>query len=263
MTYHPSLSPLIHASVGFAETPHGSVLLCASPEGLLLCGYVHQADELLARLDRGGVVIHDGPEPAPIHVLPQLWFRNTWSWTDPIGAVPEIRAMETEPGAVMMRASHPSDFGAYHLYALGDPELLFTHNDTNSERLFGGRSRTPYVKDAFHDAVIRGDRSRCNPERRGTKAASWHRLVLPPGGRERILLRLSPEPVIEPFAGSDELLELALDWDCVVSIDTDAHAPGQMEWQISGCDKAVRHGIDDAKIVNTMSADDLLAWAAN
>jgi len=61
----------------------------------------------------------------------------------------------------------------------------------------------------------------------------------------------------------DELLELALDWDCVVSIDTDAHAPGQMEWQISGCDKAVRHGIDDAKIVNTMSADDLLAWAAN
>ena len=61
----------------------------------------------------------------------------------------------------------------------------------------------------------------------------------------------------------DELLELALDWDCVVSIDTDAHAPGQMEWQISGCDKAVKHGIADDAIVNTKSADDLLAWAAN
>ena len=60
----------------------------------------------------------------------------------------------------------------------------------------------------------------------------------------------------------DELLELALDWDCYVSIDTDAHAPGQMEWQISGCDKAVRHGIADDAIINTRSADELLAWAA-
>lgn len=61
----------------------------------------------------------------------------------------------------------------------------------------------------------------------------------------------------------DELLELALDWDCLVSIDTDAHAPGQLEWQISGCDKAVRHGIPDDRIVNVRSADDLLAWAAS
>jgi putative hydrolase len=61
----------------------------------------------------------------------------------------------------------------------------------------------------------------------------------------------------------DELLELALDWECMVSIDTDAHAPGQMEWQISGCDKAVRHGIEDSSIINTRSAEDLLAWAAN
>ena len=149
-----------------------------------------------------------GPEPAPVHVLPHIWFRNTWSWTDPIGPVPEIRAMDSEPGASMMRASHPSDFGAYHVYIQGAPELFFTHNETHQERLFGSRSRTPYPKDAFHDAVIRGDRSRVNPERRGTKAASWHKLVLPPGGRERVLLRLSPEPLIDPFAGADELLEL-------------------------------------------------------
>jgi len=61
----------------------------------------------------------------------------------------------------------------------------------------------------------------------------------------------------------DELLELALDWECYVAIDTDAHAPGQLEWQVSGCDKAVRHGIDDAAIINTRTADDLLAWAAS
>ncbi len=61
----------------------------------------------------------------------------------------------------------------------------------------------------------------------------------------------------------DELLELALGWGCRVSIDTDAHAPGQLEWQPSGCDKAARHGIEPDHIVNTMSADDLVSWAAS
>jgi putative hydrolase len=60
----------------------------------------------------------------------------------------------------------------------------------------------------------------------------------------------------------DELLELALEWDCKIAIDTDAHAPGQLEWQPFGCDKAVRHGIEPDRVVNTKSADDLLAWAA-
>ncbi len=59
----------------------------------------------------------------------------------------------------------------------------------------------------------------------------------------------------------EELLQLALDWDCRVSIDTDAHAPGQLEWQVYGCDKAARLGIEPERIVNTMAADDLLAWA--
>ncbi len=61
----------------------------------------------------------------------------------------------------------------------------------------------------------------------------------------------------------DELLDLALEWGCMVAIDTDAHAPGQLEWQASGCDKAARHDIDPSQIVNTMGADDLLAWAGS
>jgi len=61
----------------------------------------------------------------------------------------------------------------------------------------------------------------------------------------------------------EELLQLALDWDCRISIDTDAHAPGQLEWQPYGCDKAARLGIEPERIVNTMSADDLIAWAAS
>jgi putative hydrolase len=61
----------------------------------------------------------------------------------------------------------------------------------------------------------------------------------------------------------EDLLQLALDWGCKVSIDTDAHAPGQLEWQPYGCDKAARLGIDPGEIVNTMAADDLVAWAAS
>ena len=61
----------------------------------------------------------------------------------------------------------------------------------------------------------------------------------------------------------EELLALALDWDCKVSIDTDAHAPGQLEWQVYGCDKAARMEIEPERIVNTLPADDLLAWTAS
>ncbi len=61
----------------------------------------------------------------------------------------------------------------------------------------------------------------------------------------------------------DELVDLALEWDLRFAIDTDAHAPGQMEWQVYGCDKAARHGIEPAQVVNTMAADDLVAWAAS
>jgi putative hydrolase len=60
----------------------------------------------------------------------------------------------------------------------------------------------------------------------------------------------------------EELLALALEWDCKVSIDTDAHAPGQLEWQTYGCDKAAQLGIEPSRIVNTLPADDLLAWTA-
>jgi putative hydrolase len=61
----------------------------------------------------------------------------------------------------------------------------------------------------------------------------------------------------------DHLLELALEWECRIAIDTDAHAPGQLEWQPFGCDKAVRHGIEAAQVVNSLTADDLVAWAGS
>ncbi|AKT37068.1 MGH1-like glycoside hydrolase domain-containing protein [Chondromyces crocatus] len=147
-----------------------------------------------------------GPEAAPIHVLPHVWFRNTWAWSEPAGEAPELSALEGHEGAVALQAKHPSEFGTHYVYVQGSPELLFTDNETHNERLFGSPSRSRHVKDAFHDVVVRGDRDRVNPARRGTKAASWHRFVLPPGGRERILVRLTKEPHRDPFAGSEALL---------------------------------------------------------
>ncbi len=150
-----------------------------------------------------------GPEEAPIHILPQLWFRNTWSWSDPTGLVPEIRVIHA-PGAALgvVRAAH-EDLGSYYFFVEGESELLFTNNDTNTARLYGYPPRTPYVKDAFHNYVIHGSADGLCPERRGTKAAAWRRYAVPAGGRVRLVARLTSElPEGDPFAGSEELLDL-------------------------------------------------------
>jgi hypothetical protein len=148
-----------------------------------------------------------GPEDAAIHVLPHLWFRNTWSWS---GASehpsPEVHAC-TSPrdGVVAMRATEHA-LGERYLYVEGPAELLFTNNETNTQRVFGVPNTTPYVKDAFHERVVRGDESKVNPDKKGTKAAAWRRLVVPARGSVRVLARLSPEAIEDPFHAADELL---------------------------------------------------------
>jgi hypothetical protein len=147
-----------------------------------------------------------GPEEAELHILPHLWFRNTWSWSDPIGKIPDIRAVHVEGGAHgAMRAMH-RDLGDYFLYVEEGAELLFTNNETNNERLFNAPSRTPYVKDAFHARVTSGDASRVNPEKRGTKAAAWKKFKIPAGGSARMIVRLTSEPQESPFEGALETL---------------------------------------------------------
>jgi hypothetical protein len=156
-----------------------------------------------------------GPEDAPLHILPHLWFRNTWAWSDRAEAAPEIRALPpehagdaSEHGAHCRAARvHERSVGDLYFYVEGDAELLFTDNESNAERLWGTRSRSPHTKDAFHDRVIAGDASRVRPDGRGTKMAAWRRFVVPAGGRVRVLARLTPERQPDPFAGSDELLK--------------------------------------------------------
>ncbi|MCS7003460.1 MAG: glucosidase, partial [Dehalococcoidia bacterium] len=109
-------------------------------------------------------VTNHGPEAAPIHLLPTLWFRNTWSWGRFPGQ-PRLRATDRA-----IHATH-DDLGGYWLTWEGDPPLLFTENDTNVARLFGVPNPTPYVKDAFHRVVVNGETDAVNPAGVGTKAA--------------------------------------------------------------------------------------------
>jgi hypothetical protein len=141
-----------------------------------------------------------GPEDAPLHLLPQLWFRNTWSWSS--GAPrPELSAAED----AHVIAQHPR-LGTYHLYADGTPALLFCDNDTNARRLFGQRDAKGYFKDAFHDYLVHGDRAAVNPRQTGTKAAVLYAQTVPPGGSVRLRLRLTRAPAADPLQFCDETI---------------------------------------------------------
>jgi hypothetical protein len=133
-------------------------------------------------------VVNRGPEAAPIHLLPTLWFRNTWSW-GPTDERPALRAAD-EAGAGAVVAMHP-ELGDYWLYAGGGAELLFTENETNRARIEGQPNVFPYVKDAFHRLLVGGERDAVNPERRGTKCAAHVRLEIPAQGSRTFPLRLT------------------------------------------------------------------------
>ncbi|MCJ7442816.1 MAG: hypothetical protein MUO25_14745 [Thermoanaerobaculaceae bacterium] len=137
-------------------------------------------DDILIR-----VSVHNrGKEAARLQLLPTLWFRNTWSWGDE-GPKPILR----EAGGAIV-ASHP-ELGEYTLSCDGAPELLFTENESNAQRLWGQANPTPYVKDAFHRYVISGERDAVNPGKTGTKAAARYILEVPAGGHELVQLRLA------------------------------------------------------------------------
>jgi hypothetical protein len=147
------------------------------------------ADDILARI----TVANRGPETATLHLLPTLWFRNTWSWGregEGYWAKPALR----RAGPLRIEADHQS-LGRYVLEAepvAGQPvpELLFTDNETNAEPLFGVSNPQPYVKDAFHRFVVGGERAAVNPDGTGTKAAVHYVLTIPAGEERVVHLRL-------------------------------------------------------------------------
>ncbi len=148
------------------------------------------------------VTVHNrGPEEAKIHLLPQLWFRNTWSWKDGT-AKPELSA--TQDGAIA--ASHP-ELGEYRLYCENSPQLLFCDNETNTRRLYAQADAQGFFKDAFHELIIGGNKAAVNSQQTGTKAAAHYQLAVPAGGAVSVRLRLSKATAAKPFADFDALFE--------------------------------------------------------
>jgi hypothetical protein len=139
-------------------------------------------------------VANRGPESAPIHLLPSIWFRNTWSWGRTGEGFPAPRPRLARHGADTIRAEHPT-LGTFHLVAEpaaggAAPARLFCENETNFSRLYEVANPTPHVKDAFHDYVIHGRTAAVNPDGTGTKAAFEYRLDIPAGREVVVRLRL-------------------------------------------------------------------------
>ncbi len=136
------------------------------------------------------VSVHNrGPEAAALHVLPTLWFRNQWSWHGSPGR-PTLRDVSTVPARGVVEAVDP-ELGELYLYVEGAVPLLFTENETNTQRIFGVANRSPYVKDSINDYIVHGRKEAVNPEKVGTKVAADYCLTVPPGDCRVARLRLS------------------------------------------------------------------------
>jgi hypothetical protein len=146
------------------------------------------------------VTVHNrGPEAAEIHILPTLWFRNTWAF-DPDAAKPKLEARD---GAVV--AAH-EEFGPRRLDCDGAPQLLFCDNETNHPRLDGVEGADGFFKDGINDAVVGGRPEAVNPEGSGTRAAAWYRLDVPAGGSVEVRVRLSDHGDRSLFDDFDEVV---------------------------------------------------------
>jgi hypothetical protein len=135
------------------------------------------------------ITVHNrGPEPAELHLLPTLWFRNTWAWGD-AGGKPSLRARQSATGRLVV-AEHPA-LGQRYLHVEERVPLLFTENETNVERLFHTPNPVQYVKDGIHAAVVQGRQDAVNPALIGTKVSSHHVLKVPAGASRVVRLRLT------------------------------------------------------------------------
>ena len=151
------------------------------------------------------ISVHNrGPEAAIIHLLPTLWFRNTWSWGQD-ATRPLLR--QSPQGGVI--TSHP-ELGEYILYCEGSPAFLFTENESNASRLWGQPNPSPFVKDAFHEYIVLGKHEAINPSNVGTKATAHYTREVPARGSAVVRLRLSAKPSTDPFGPFDTFMDSRL-----------------------------------------------------
>ncbi|MFN0316400.1 MAG: MGH1-like glycoside hydrolase domain-containing protein [Burkholderiales bacterium] len=162
------------------------------------------AEEIHIRI----IATNHGPQTATLHLLPTLWFRNTWAWgaqKDEWGepartTKPVLEGMPAPKGAQWALQARHESLGEYFLYGRHAAQPLYTENESNAQRLWGAPNGNPYVKDAFHRRVIHGEEGAVNPDKTGTKFAAWHEVTVEPGQSATIGLTLSKGALAEPFA---------------------------------------------------------------
>ncbi|OWY63783.1 glucosidase [cyanobacterium TDX16] len=153
----------------------------------------HSAEDILIQIQ----VINRGAEAKTLHILPTLWFRNTWSWTKDENK-PILQKLESGNGLSAIAAFH-STLGKRYLYCQGETELLFTENETNTARLFNFPNASAYVKDGINDYIVQGRKEAVNPNHIGTKAAAHYLLTIGAGETQTIKLRLSDMSFCPPY----------------------------------------------------------------
>ena len=146
-----------------------------------------------------------GRDSAPLHVLPTVWFRNRWSWYEK-AAKPSMREVESDAQNLATIRLSEERLGSYTLTCENSSNLLFTENETNNRRLFGGANDSPYAKDGINDYVVKGDERAINPNQTGTKAAAHYVFNIAPQSSETIYLRLSSEQSARSFEHHDEFI---------------------------------------------------------
>jgi hypothetical protein len=157
-------------------------------------------EDILCRI----TAINRGTQPAPIHILPHLWYRNTWSW----GYNPtRPRLTLADPTTVYTEHRH---LGERWWYVDGTPPLLFTENETNTGRLFNTPNASFYVKDGIHEAVVNQRADRVNPAQEGSKVAAHYHSLVPAGGSFTVRVRLSNQPLTTPFSDFDTIFDQRL-----------------------------------------------------
>ncbi len=146
-------------------------------------------EELLVK-----ITVHNrGPKPATLQLLPTLWFRNDWSWGQKVDR-PVLRQVAQDKAGGIVALAH-RDLGERFFCAEGASALLFTENETNTQRLAGTPNGSPYVKDGIGDLIVQGKLNAVNPEKKGTKVAAHYPLTLGAGESRTVRLRLSDQPV--------------------------------------------------------------------
>jgi len=158
----------------------------------------NEAEDILVEY----TVINRSNEDAEIHLLPQFWYRNNWSWE---GRTAKPTISYLGENQLLFRSEEQ---GKMYAYADGDPDFLFTNNETNNERLYQSANASPYVKDGIHNYIVNGQKDQVNPAKSGTKVAIHYHQMVPAKQSLSFKLRLSNKLTDKPFEGFDKVFEL-------------------------------------------------------